>query len=166
MGVIMKVLFLDIDGVLNSREYDRRRDWNAQTNIDETRLPLLKEITDKTGAKIVLTSSWRRHWNKDESLRDDSGRYIAKLFAKYGLCIYDKTPDFGIGAKRKDEITAWLSEYAAEAECAEQVERFVILDDYRFGWEEFSEYFICTNPNFGRGLEDEHVIEAIKLLNS
>lgn len=162
----MKVLFLDIDGVLNSREYDRRRDWNAQTNIDETRLPLVKEIIDKTGAKIVLTSSWRRHWSADESLCDDSGRYIARLFAKYDLCIYDKTHDFGIGAKRKDEIAAWLSEYAAEAERAEQVERFVILDDYRFGWEELFDYFICTNPNYGLGLEDDHVAKAIKLLNS
>lgn len=156
----MKVLFLDIDGVLNSREYDRRRDWNAQTNIDETRLPLLKEITDKTGAKIVLTSSWRRHWNSDEAVCDDAGRYINRTFAKYGLSVYGKTPDFGIGAKRKDEIAAWLSAHKGE------VESFAILDDYRFGWEEFSEYFICTNPNFGRGLEDEHVIEAIKLLNS
>ena len=46
----MKILFLDIDGVLNSRAYDRRRNWDEQTNIDETRLPLLREIVDRTGA--------------------------------------------------------------------------------------------------------------------
>ena len=55
----MKILFLDIDCVLNSREYDCRRNWNDQTNIDETRLPLVKEIVKKTGAEIVLTSTWR-----------------------------------------------------------------------------------------------------------
>lgn len=61
----MKIIFLDIDGVLNSRAYDRKRNWNEQTDIDETRLPLIKEIVDATGAKIVLSSTWRQHWNKD-----------------------------------------------------------------------------------------------------
>lgn len=57
----MKVIFLDIDGVLNSRTYDRKRNWNEQTDIDETRLPLIKEIVDATDAKIVLSSTWRQH---------------------------------------------------------------------------------------------------------
>lgn len=52
----MKVIFLDIDGVLNSRAYDRKRNWNEKTDIDETRLPFIKEIVDATGAKIVLSS--------------------------------------------------------------------------------------------------------------
>ncbi len=52
----MKIIFLDIDGVLNSRTYDRKRNWNEQTDIDESRLPLVKEIVDSTGAEIVLSS--------------------------------------------------------------------------------------------------------------
>ena len=80
----MKIIFLDIDGVLNSREYDRKRNWNEQTDIDETRLPLVKEIIDKTGAKIVLISTWRNHWDRDESLCDEDGMYINRLFSKYG----------------------------------------------------------------------------------
>ena len=84
----MKILFLDIDGVLNSREYDRKRNWNEQTDIDETRLPLVKEIIDKTGAKIVLISTWRSHWNRDGNLRDEDGQDINNQFPKYGLTIY------------------------------------------------------------------------------
>ena len=156
----MKILFLDIDGVLNSREYDRRRDMNMQTNIDQSRLPLVKEIIDKTGAKIVLISTWRNHWNRDESICDEDGNYINRLFSKYGLAIYDKTPDLGLLSKRKDEVKAWLSEHADE------VERFVILDDYRFGWDDLSDFYIHTNPNYGLGLEEEHVEKAIVLLNS
>ena len=30
----MKVVFLDIDGVLNSRKYDKTRDYSKQTDID------------------------------------------------------------------------------------------------------------------------------------
>jgi len=58
----MKVIFLDFDGVLNSVKYDRKRDWNKLTFIDESRLPLLKQIVDSTGAVIVLSTTWRNHW--------------------------------------------------------------------------------------------------------
>lgn len=156
----MKILFLDIDGVLNSREYDRKRNWNEQTDIDETRLPLVKEIIDKTGAKIVLVSTWRSHWNSDESLCDEDGMYINRLFSKHGLTIYDKTPELGLLSKRRDEVKAWLAEHTGE------VERFVILDDYRFGWENLSDFYIHTNPHYGLGLEEEHVVKAVTLLNS
>ena len=155
----MKILFLDIDGVLNSREYDRRRDMNMQTNIDQSRLPLVKEIIDKTGAKIVLISTQRSHWDRDESLCDEDGIYINSMFSKYGLSIYDKTPDLGLLSKRKDEVKAWLAEHAGE------VENFVILDDYRFGWDDLSDFYIHTNPHYGLGLEEEHVEQAIALLN-
>ena len=59
----MKIIFLDIDGVLNSRIYDRKRNRDELTDIDETRLPLVKELVAATGAKIVLSSSWRVHWD-------------------------------------------------------------------------------------------------------
>ena len=68
----MKVIFLDIDGVLNSIAFDRER-INEQGNIDETRLPLLKQILDETGALIVLSSLWRKHWDKEPSLCDNLG---------------------------------------------------------------------------------------------
>ena len=154
----MKILFLDIDGVLNSREYDRRRNWSEQSNIDKTRLPLLKRIIESTGAKIVLISSWRSHWNSDGALCDGAGRYMNDLFAEYGLSVYDKTPCLA-GARRKDEVAAWLSAHAGE------VENFAILDDCAFGWEELSGSYIHTNPHFGMGLEEEQAAEAIKLLN-
>ena len=42
-----RIIFLDIDGVLNSVAYDRVR-TAEQTNIDQTRLPLLKGLVDDT----------------------------------------------------------------------------------------------------------------------
>lgn len=155
----MKVIFLDIDGVLNSLAYDQRRNINEQSNIDETRLPFIKEIVAATNAVIVLSSTWREHWDKSQENRDVAGQYIQELFSKYGLSIYDKTPVLGYRSKRKDEIKQWL------INTSETIESFVIIDDYRFGWEEYSEQLILTNPNFGLGIEKEHVLQAISLLN-
>ncbi len=156
----MKVIFLDIDGVLNSRAYDRKRNWNEQTDIDETRMPLVKKIVDETGAKIVLSSTWRVHWDECADRRDADGVYVNDTFAKYGLEIYGKTPDLGIKFDRPDEIRAWLQ--AAQ----EIIESFVIIDDYRYGWGKLSDRFVKTNPNFGAGLEEEHVRTAIEILNN
>ena len=155
----MKIIFLDIDGVLNSRAYDRKRDWNKQTDIDETRLPLIREIVDATDAKIVLSSTWRQHWEKARERCDEDGRYINRTFAKYGLFIFDKTPDLGDRGLRRDEIKRWLKE------TKEEIETFVIIDDYRYGWGDLSERFVKTDPNFRLGIEKEQVTQAIKILN-
>ena len=155
----MKILFLDIDGVLNSRAYDRKRNWNEQTDIDETRLPLIKEIIDATDANIVLSSTWRKHWNKDSNRCDVDGRYINRTFAKFGLSIYDKTPDLGVTALRREEISKWLKE------TEQDIESFVIIDDYRVRLGNLSEHFVKTDPNFRMGIEKDQVEEAIKILN-
>jgi len=155
----MKVIFLDFDGVLNSTIYDRTRDLAKNTSIDETRLPLLKQIIDTTNAKIVLSTSWRRHWNQDNTLCDEIGLWINQLFSKYELKIYDKTPYLHFGVGRKNEILDWLK-YSIEP-----IESYVILDDYAFGWEELSNKLVKTSPNVGRGLELEHVEKCIAILN-
>ena len=149
----MKIIFLDIDGVLNSYAYDRVRKYD-EGNIDMTRLDILKDIVDKTGAYIVLTSSWRRHWEKDYLDCDYAGREISDSFYEKGMEIYDKTPELGY---RADEIRAWME--------GKDIESFVIIDDMPFGWSELSDRFIKTDPCIGRGLEHIHAEEAIEILN-
>ena len=156
----MKVIFLDFDGVLNSTIYDRTRDLTKNTSIDETRLPLLKQIVDRTNAKIVLSTSWRRHWSPNIALCDDVGLWINKLFSSHGLEIYDKTPHLHFGAGRKNEILDWLK-YSIEP-----VESYVILDDYAFGWEDLSDKLVKTSPTIGLGLEQEHIEKCIFILNN
>ena len=133
------------------------RDWNTLSNIDETRLPLLKKIIDQTGAEIVLTSSWRNHLDSDSNKRDESGDYIQMLFEKYGIKIFGKTEDFGQVTLRGKEVKAWLS--------AHNIESFAILDDYAIGWEDLTQYVVKTNPRFGYGLEEQHIEKAVELLN-
>lgn len=152
----MKVIFLDIDGVLNSYIHDRERS-EKDGNIDRTRLVLLKELVDRTGAKIVLSSSWRNHWDKDETKCDEIGREIALDFASAGLEIYDKTLKVGY-LERSQEINLWLKDNA-------NVEKFVIFDDNGYNWRELSDNLIQTNYRIGRGLEKEHINKAMELLS-
>ena len=150
----MKVIFLDIDGVLNSREYDRER-AEDDGNIDRTRLPLLKEIVDKSGAEIVLSSNWRDYWEKDPSVCSDIGRELNDIFASAGLVLSDKTGYHRLG--RAYEIKEWLNTHP-------DVERFVILDDIGGGWGDYYDNLVRTNYRIKRGLCDEHVEKALAIL--
>lgn len=55
-----KIIFLDIDGVLNSKDwYFCRKGKKGKGNIDPAAVRNLKSIIKKTDASIVLSSSWR-----------------------------------------------------------------------------------------------------------
>ena len=141
----MKIIFLDIDGVLNSVQYDRSRS-HEQGNIDETRLPLLKEVVDETQALIVLSSSWRKHWSKESCQCDNIGKELNDMFSKYQLSIYDRTT-CSDNNDRADEIRMWLQQH-------ESTTAYAILDDIALGWgADLQEHLVKTNSRIGRGLE-------------
>lgn len=151
----MNVLFLDIDGVLNSAAYDRVRTPN-DGNIDKSRLILLKEIIRSTDAKIVLSSSWRKHWERDLAACDAVGCQLHAVFDSAGLPIYDKTP---VLTDRAEEIAAWLRLHP-------ETEGYAILDDAFGGWGELQSHLVKTDYRIGRGLEHTHVERALCLLKS
>ena len=157
MGGYMKIIFLDIDGVLNSVRYDCTK-TESDGNIDKTRLPLLKELVDKTDAKIVLSSSWRIYWESDKAKCDSIGKDIDETFSKFGLTIYDKTPYLTTNDRAR-EIRMWLLSQK------ENIENFVILDDAFGGWGELSYNLVQTSALIGKGLEENHINAALKILN-
>jgi len=114
----MKVLFLDIDGVLNTPKMCGRFGTDF---IDNILVALVARIVNETDAKIVLSSTWRID-EKDRSL-------ATRELAEHGLTIHDCTPVItGVGGwtsagspQRKHEIQAWLDQ--------NPVTRFAILDD-------------------------------------
>src|SRR5688572_25715427 len=54
------IIFLDIDGVLNSVEYHRERHIRGRKPLDAVAIRRLNQLTDLTGARIVISSSWRQ----------------------------------------------------------------------------------------------------------
>ena len=113
----MKVIFLDIDGVLNSDEYfDKIKNLKINTienQVDVEKIKLLKQAVDATGAKIVLSSSWRYTRNANN---------LRALLLNYGI-FADTTPF--LNNERGKEIKKFLTEH-------KDVEDYVILDDEIF----------------------------------
>ena len=143
----MKVIFLDIDGVLSGLEYQMSAKENPPL-IDVTRLEILKEIIDRSGARVILSSSWKKAWTKNCD--------FDCVFQNAGIEIYDTTPVLG---KKKDEISAWLNTHP-------ETEAFVILDDADGGWDELLPGVIITDPVNEDGLEKKHIPLALKMLES
>lgn len=153
----MKVIFLDIDGVLNSAAYQAEWGGDPPSNVDETRMPLLCRVLEETGAVIVLSSSWRRLWHPDPALRAPGWKAVGESFDRYGVEVFDRTPDYE-GNNRDREVRDWLTAHGDE------VESFVVLDDYGYGWGDLSDRLVQTSYYRGRGLTEDHVKEAIALL--
>jgi hypothetical protein len=123
----MSILFLDMDGVMNSTKFmvaqgaagkwDHPRwpcdDWSNQ--IDPITVGLLSEIVVRTGAKIVISSSWRIARTQDHIWRD---------LRRHGFVgeVIDVTPHCS-GEPRAFEIAAWLKHRA------EDIISFAIVDD-------------------------------------
>ncbi len=92
----MKIIFLDIDGVLNSKSWNENHKEEIKRGvlIDEDKVKLLKEILIKTGAVVVLHSGWKFWFDNDIKPTRKESKFLAEIFGKYGIEIYDVTPDF------------------------------------------------------------------------
>lgn len=151
----MKIVFLDFDGVLNSERYVRNSEGFGPA-IDPSRMILLKQIIDATGAKIVLSTSWREHWSPNINECDKMGILINDIFKQHGLEIFSKTPKLCIS--RELEIKLWLDSHT-------NIENFVILDDMVLSDTHLNGHFIKTS-NYINGLDQTDVQSAIAILNS
>ncbi|OGR30838.1 MAG: hypothetical protein A2139_14760, partial [Desulfobacca sp. RBG_16_60_12] len=94
----MKVLFLDVDGVLN---HSRCPEWNNGDwrVLDQVCVHRVRRICEETGAKIVLSSTWRL---------DEEG--VALLVEQFGDLIISKTPAKFSWRPRWQEIKEWLED--------------------------------------------------------
>ncbi len=156
----MNVIFLDIDGVLNSQTTEDR--CNGVIGIDSDKVERLARIVTKNNALLILSSSWRYHWWKKEKEDDEQhplGDYLDKKLKEYNIKITDKL-SYG-GFNRGKAIRNWLKEHP-------EVTGFIVLDDEEFDYREgdvwLIPYLVKTSfySNLG-GLQETHVMVANKL---
>jgi len=180
----MKVIFLDIDGVLNSEDWHRRRHKDVSQYDQSSQYPFyefdpslvsnLNLIIEKTEAKIVVSSTWRM------------GREITELqniLNSVGFSgeVIDKTKSLHIKGEsytipRGCEIAEWLDNKGGfrrinwsrerQRECIDQalVKNYVILDDDSDMLLRQKEHFVHTS--WQNGLTAELAEKAISILNS
>lgn len=152
----MKVIFLDIDGVLND-DSTPTRTKSRFVFIDREKLLRLKQIVDATGAEIVLSSTWR--YDRDNPQYNGDFLELQEVFRQVGLEFYSFTPEDVYGIRRGMEIRAWLGLHP-------EVDRYIILDDELFDFEQRGLLPRLIRTEFGDGgLTDAHVQEAIEMLS-
>ncbi len=112
----MKIIFLDMDGVMNNHqvfstnstkhndhlnegERDNCTCWTLENQVDPACVERLNKIIDATDTKIVISSSWRKVCDVDE---------MRRILGMHGLkqpaCIIDQTPDL---ANDEAWVRAW-----------------------------------------------------------
>lgn len=149
----MKVVFLDIDGVLNSNEWFKRHPTPGKWALDRTCVQRINIICEKAKADVVISSSWRLHMKP---------QYLIEILVSHGLTasVIGLTPRLFYGLKeadRGDEIGTWLDKFGQEG----NIEKFVILDDYD-DMNIYSPYLVQTSPEVG--ITDIDVKLAISIL--
>lgn len=135
-----KVLFLDVDGVLRPARaggFDIQAvDGDAVQNVDTSdffpsAVKALRHIIERTSAKIVLSSEWRRSDALCNALSDVfvknkvrawSSKTVGTLNLESGA-----DPVRSFAERRAREITNWLQEHERE------VSGWVVLDDINLG---------------------------------
>ena len=172
-----KYIFLDVDGVLNNTKYTKKihDKYNMhfiahEMPFDPKCLKRLGKLVHATGAKIVLTSSWRKDLKCEVVLK-------ARL-KEYGVKIYDMLPLESHSSERGATIKQWLNEHVEiekDVMYADNVPyetkityncKYIVIDDYSYDLYERinSSNIIMCNPN--KGFTDSDMVLAIYKLNS
>ena len=163
-----KILFLDIDGVLNTERHHEYCYKNGLDNSDEygylfdpIAVKNLAKIVNETGSDIVISSSWK--YSGLSTLLDMwSDRALPGR-------VIDITPDtesdeFLLHADLENmeflscrgyEIKEWLSAHG------KNVFQYAILDDEQEMLPDQQSHFVLTNPTMGITEQDADAIIAI-----
>lgn len=153
----MKVVFLDIDGVLNYTKWyidpKRTKVSGHEDDIDPECIKRVSRICDLADAKIVVSSDWRLDWEMTKRRLTNAGLDLS--------LILDKTPEFiwrtgdDYEYTRGDEINEWLR--------LNHVKGYAVLDDRTDFTKEQEHHLVHINPYVG--LTDGDVKITVDILN-
>jgi len=179
----MKVIFLDFDGVLNHENWYERRyksiksgecEASTESDIDPESVENLNYIIRETGAKVVVSSTWRLGHTTEElgNILKECG-FVGEVIDKTPRIIY-KHNDSTYVIDRGVEIKHWLKDKGfqrinwskdRQKEWIDKsdVENYVILDDDSDMLYGQREHFILVSRKFG--LTKEIANKCIDILN-
>ena len=165
-----KVIFLDIDGVLNTQRHNDYCYKNGLNNSDEygylfdpEAVTNLKKIIDETGAGIVISSSWKfMGQSKMQKLWKDRrlpGKFVGLTPNSMSdeLLINVDLDNKDIMSIRGQEIKEWLMQQGSD------ITHYVILDDMNDILQEQENHFVWIDPEVG--ITTGNVVQAIMILN-
>lgn len=160
------VIFLDIDGVLNSNAWNKshQKEISNGTLIDSEKVTLLSVLVKRTNAGIILHSGWKHWFTGDlEPLRKEA-EILSMMLEKEGLSIAGITPDHSTEEIRKTKKFSMVKagEIIAYLEQHQYVTHWIVIDDLDLHHAEIARHQVKTNPDVGLTAED--VRRAKKLL--
>ena len=163
-----KVVFLDIDGVLNTKWWYTQMDRNTPKDkygyaFDPNAVDNLKKIIDETGADIVISSSWKSFGISElEDMWQDRG-LPGKLIGITPNTVSDEMllnadlDHMELFSIRGTEIKEWLTKHG------KHVSHYAIIDDMDNMLTEQRLHFVKTDPEIGITVDDAE--KAIMILN-
>ncbi len=113
-----KIIFLDIDGVLNRLGIINRTKtkWGAFIGMEPELVERFNLLCIDTGAKVVLSSTWRHDEDWLETMRANG------LTCEF----LGRTPHFP-GSERGEEVDHWICQYLGVD--GQNINGYAILDD-------------------------------------
>jgi hypothetical protein len=126
----VKIIFLDIDGVLNSATDFREAGYydkspNKTEVISPGKLYILEEIVRSTDAKIVISSTWRELY----SLKELHTLFMDRGWKLPVTTIIGKTEEDGGRRLHHGAISTRSSNISKWLDSKDNVSNYVILDD-------------------------------------
>lgn len=157
-----RVIFLDIDGVLNHSNPGEDVYYDVfegkDLALDQDNINALKKILDNVSdAKIVWSTDWRHYsqsmWNswKNPCKWLEEQDFLANR-------IIGKTPQ-KMSSEHFHDIKWWLDQH-------DNVKKYAILEDSYFpqDWFGLEKHLVQVNPN--KGLTERDADKAIEILNN
>lgn len=163
-----KIIFLDIDGVINTKEWHSKMTKDTPKDeygyaFDPIAVANLAHIIDKTGADIVISSSWkfygvpklREMWKKRNlpgTILDITPNTISDE-----MLLNANLDEFQLGVCRGNEIKEWLSRHE------DIISNYVIIDDFDDMLSKQEDHVVLTESLIG--ITEWDAEKAIKILN-
>lgn len=178
MKQIDKIIFLDVDGVLNHNAWYK---WimshpeflkeGGHRSIDPRSVERVIKICDKTGARIVMSSSWRL-WEFYQTLKNLNSIRDLRPILDYMVGITERTDDRFRGQEikyflnncRKGNFITVSGNNLKKADIEfVQFPKYIILDDDTDMLDEQANVFLHIDDMVG--ITHKDVEKAIKILN-